>query len=113
MKEVKQEFSNIKKLFEACDEIAGVIADDVILLKEHGNDDEIDNRLQMLGSKKNKIYERYLQLVSNLKHFKAIEDLYSQDKGKTSSKDNKEPDEAINTPKAKKNIQDFVINKNV
>lgn len=78
--------SNIKRLLAAVDEVAGIIADDVREIAKHGTDDEIDNRLQLLGSKKNKIYERYLALLQNIKHFKALYEDFSPKTGKVSTK---------------------------
>lgn len=76
------EASNIKKLISACDDVAGIIADDVTKLGTSGDAEEIDNELLMLGSKKNKIYERFLSLVSQIKHFKTISDLLEDMKPK-------------------------------
>lgn len=105
--------SNIQKLIYACNDVAGIIADDVILLKENGNDDEIDNRLQMLGSKKNKIYDRFINLVGQIKHFKTISDL-SDEMSNPTTKNKKEAATEVETEvkpvKRKANIQDFVIN---
>lgn len=81
------EASNIKKLIVAVDSVAGIIADDIILLKEKGDDDEIDNKLQMLGSKKNKIYQRYRDVISDIKHFKLTSDILNELKPNTSSKE--------------------------
>lgn len=74
--------SNIKRLIVACDEVAGVIADDIMLLKDNGDDEEIDNRFQMMGSKKNKIYQRYREIVGDLKNFKNLFDMVNDLKPK-------------------------------
>ena len=93
----------------ACDKISGIIADDVIMLSKNQNDEEIDNKLQMLGSKKNKIYEQYLSLVKELKHFKTIDDLLADIKPKFESGNIKEIKEEVKARKS--NIQDFVLKK--
>lgn len=108
--------SNIKKLIMACDEVVGIVADDIILLKENSDDDEIDNKLQMMGSKKNKIYQRYREVVSDLKHFKTLSDMVAELKPKVSIKESKSTTEPKTTeiqevkPKVKRNIQDFALN---
>lgn len=101
--------SNISKLITACDTVSGIIADDVIMLSKNQNYEEIDNKLQMLGSKKNKIYEQYLSLVKELKHFKTIDDLLADIKPKFESGNIKEIKEEVKARKS--NIQDFVLKK--
>jgi len=87
------EASNIKKLIMACNEVAGTVADDIILLKDNGNDEEIDNKLQMMGSKKSKIYAKYLDVVASIKHFKTLQDYVNELKPKTSTKEDKSSEE--------------------
>lgn len=109
------ENNNIGKLILAVNDVAGVIADDVIMLKKNGDDDEIDNRLQMLGSKKNKIYQRYRELISDIKHFKTISDIINDLKPKTTSEDKKgaviEDKSGIEKPVIKRNISDLALHK--
>jgi len=103
----KDKASHIKRLINACNEVAGTIADDVMILKDNGNDEEIDNKLQMLGSKKNKIYERFLSLIGQMKNFKTLSDLADdmndkEDKNKPAVVSESKP------VKRKTNIQDFI-----
>lgn len=101
--------SSIKKLIVACNEVAGIIADDIILLKENANDDEIDNKLQMMGSKKSKIYQRYREIVGDLKHFKTLHDMNEDLKPKVAVTVDKSTQKIIeSSPPKRRNIQDFV-----
>ena len=105
----KDRTANIKRMLDACNDISGVIADDILILKENGNDDEIDNRLQMLGSKKNKTYERFLSLIREIKHFKFLVDFAKElDLDQSGKEIEPIPEEKPKGPKAKRNIQDFV-----
>lgn len=90
--------SSIKRLIVACNEVAGIIADDIILLKENTSDDEIDNKLQMMGSKKNKIYQRYREIVGDLKHFKTLHDMNEDLKPKVAVNSIETPVQDLNTP---------------
>lgn len=109
------EHNNIGKLIIAVNDVAGVIADDVIMLKKNGDDEEIDNRLQMLGSKKNKIYQRYRELISDIKHFKTISDIINDLKPKSTQEDKKgaviEDKSGIEKPVIKRNISDLALHK--
>lgn len=107
------EASNIKKLIVAVDSVAGIIADDIIMLKEKGDDDEIDNKLQMLGSKKNKIYQRYRDVISDIKHFKLTSDILNELKPNTSSKEIKSVtgDVIETTGKKPLNISDLAFSR--
>lgn len=102
--------SSIKRLIVACNEVAGIIADDIILLKENTNDEEIDNKLQMMGSKKSKIYQRYREIVGDLKHFKTLHDINEDLKPKVAVTIDKLTQKTISdsVPKQRRNIQDFV-----
>lgn len=101
--------SSIKKLIVACNEVAGIIADDIILLKENANDDEIDNKLQMMGSKKSKIYQRYREIVGDLKHFKTLHDMNEDLKPKVAVIADKSTQKIIeSSPPKRRNVQDFV-----
>lgn len=102
------EANSIFKLIIACDEVAGIIADDIRMLKENGDDDEIDNKLHMMGSKKSKIYQRYREVISDIKHFKTIYDISSELKSKTSPKEKEAVKLVESEPKKRRNIQDFV-----
>lgn len=107
------EASNIKKLIVAVDSVAGIIADDIIMLKDKGDDDEIDNKLQMLGSKKNKIYQRYRDVISDIKHFKLTSDILNELKPNTSSKEEKSNtgDVIESTERKPLNISDLAFSK--
>ena len=76
--------TNLHKLVTECDNAMGVIADDIKLIAEKGNDDEIDNKLLMLGSSKNKIYDKFLSLIGQIKHFKTLSDMIEEMKPKLS-----------------------------
>lgn len=102
--------SNIKKLIDACDNMAGIIADDIVLLSTNQDDETIDSKLQMLGSKKNKIYERYLALIGQIKHFKAVHDILEEIKPKSATKQK----ESLLEPETEQeeehtNIQDYIL----
>ncbi len=101
--------SNIKKLIVSIDEVSGIIADDIrIIANSKEDDDEIDSKLQMLGSKKNKIYERFLSLIGQIKHFKGIGDMISEMKPTISeTKDNSPEDVFDNIKPMRRNISDL------
>lgn len=106
--------SNIKKLIMACDATAGILADDVILLPNLG-DDQDEGRLQMLGSKKNKLFLAFKNVIADIKHFKTISDMLEELKPKIYVQEVKVSDKGgvkvkKEEPK-RKNIQDFVIDK--
>ena len=83
---------NIQRLVQACNDVAGVIADDVVRIASSTlADDELDNQLLMLGSKKNKIYERFLSLIGNMKNFKALSDFAKQEMVTTLTKEDIKP----------------------
>lgn len=107
--------NNIGRLIIAVNDVAGIIADDVVMLKKRGDDDEIDNKLQMLGSKKNKIYQRYRELISDIKHFKTISDIIDEYRSKTSSEEKKgsviEDKSETVKPVIKRNISDLALHK--
>lgn len=103
--------SNIKKLILAVDDVAGKIADDILLLPKLG-DEEDDTKLQMLGSKKNKHFMAYKNVIADIKHFKTISDLVEELRPKHQQEAKQELTEAkIEDKKPKKNIQDFVMDK--
>ena len=82
--------SNIQRLVQACDDLAGVIADDIVKISTSDKSDEdLDGELTMLGSKRSKSYERFLSLVGNLRNFKAITDINSPQAVKISPVKNK------------------------
>lgn len=102
--------SNIKKLILACDSVAGILADDIVLLPKLG-DDEDETKLQMLGSKKNKHFMAYKNVIADIKHFKTISDLVEELKPKEHTEEKQTLTEAKKEEKKpKKNIQDFVFN---
>lgn len=103
--------SSIKKLIVACNEVAGIIADDIILLKENTDDDEIDNKLQMMGSKKSKIYQRYREIVGDLKHFKTLHDMNEDLKPKVATIGGNKMSSKQDEPSKPKRIQDFIMDK--
>ncbi len=105
---------NITRLIVSCNEIAGTFADDILLLKDAGTDEEIDDKLNMLGSKKAKTYDKFLTLLGEIKHFKTIVDFNNSINGSLPAKEKKDPvevKEAVVEKKKKMNIQDFVLNK--
>lgn len=99
--------SNLYKLVTECDNAMGVIADDIKTIANKGDDDEIENQLQMLGSSKNKVYDKFLSLIGQIKHFKSLSDMIEEMKPKISDVTHKE--EVIVEEKKKSNIQDFVV----
>lgn len=100
--------SSIYKLIQACDENASVIADDVMLLATELDDEVLESRLQMLGSKKNKRFESFLALMGKMKDFKVLNDILNELKPNTVS--NEVVKESSVPVKKKSNIQDFVFN---
>lgn len=113
------EASNIKKLIDSCDNMAGIIADDIRLIATNQDDETIDAKLQMLGSKKNKIYERFLSLIGQIKHFKTISDILNEIKPKrqpTKESLSQEPessDKAIEDEVKPRNISDLAKRKKI
>lgn len=106
--------SNILKLAKACDDTAGIIADDIRKLgSDKYSDDEIDGELQILGSKRNKRYETFLATLKQIKDFASVSAVINDLKPKeavksiASQKDGKKI-VAQQSP----SMQDLVINKN-
>ncbi len=107
------EASNIKKLIMSIDEVSGIISDDVKLIAKSKDDDELDNQLQMLGSKKNKIYERFLSLIGQVKHFKSVGDMLNEMKPSVVEHVNNSVDDTQDNVKPiRRNISDLAKSKN-
>lgn len=101
----------------ACDEVAGILADDILLLPKLG-DDEDEIKLQMLGSKKNKHFMAFKNVIADIKHFKSISDLLDDMKPKLyvePTKEAEKEDKEVKTEEkipVRKNISDIALGKN-
>lgn len=100
----------------ACDQVAGTLADDILLLPKLG-DDEDDVKLQMLGSRKNKHFMAFKNVISDIKHFKTISDLLDEMKPKLhvpEVKDVVKEDKEVKIEEkipVRKNISDIALGK--
>lgn len=70
--------SNIMKLIQAIDNMSGIVADDILILSSGGTDEEIDEKLKILGSKTKETYRRYLDVVASAKHYKNVQDILAE-----------------------------------
>jgi len=110
------EASNIKKLIISCDHVAGILADDILLLPKLG-DDEDETKLQMLGSRKNKHFIAFKNVIADIKHFKTISDLLEEMKPKLHVPEAKVPEKALKQEiieektTIRKNISDIALGK--
>jgi len=107
------EASNIMKLIKACDEASGVMADDVRILTTENDEEIMESKLVMLGSKKNKRFDAFLSLVKSVKDLKGISDMMNDLKPQIEAnevkKEESKQEEAPTLKKKKTNIQDFVV----
>lgn len=84
------EASNIKKLLTACDDLSGVVAEDVTLISKGTP----NPKLKILSEDKSDLYDKFIDLMGKIKNFKAASDILEEIKPKVIQLNSKEPESA-------------------